>query len=116
MRAYAQRSLSRLALDIMFCLDKNRVVAPMGQPEIVETVPGQCIEPSLALPDDFGQPLFDALWEAGYRPSQTQPAEQAIDALQNHVKFAEEMARTVMRAKFTPPIVSVPEVGKVGLR
>ena len=115
MRAYAQRSLSRLALDIMFLLDKNHVVAPMGQPDIVEAVPGACLEPSLTLPDDFGQPLFDALWEAGYRPSQTQPAEQAIDALQNHVKFAEEMARTVMKAKFGPPIVAVPDVGKAGL-
>ena len=115
MRAYAQRSLSRLALDIMFCLDKSHVVAPMGQPEIVETVPGQCIEPSLTLPGDFGQPLFDALWEAGFRPSQTQPAEQAIDALRNHVKFAEEMARTVMKAKFAPPIVAVPDAGKANL-
>lgn len=105
MKAYAQRNLMRQTLDIMLSTGGDSYIM-YGEPKIFTRQPGALVDkPTLELPFDAGQPLFDALWEAGFRPSKLQDADQAIDALQNHIKFAESVATKVLGAKFNPTVV-----------
>ena len=96
MKAYAQRNLMRATLDIMLSSGGDTYIT-YGEPEIVTRQPGLLVErPSLELPCDAGQPLFDALWECGFRPSTVRDSDKAIDALKNHITFAESVVKELL--------------------
>jgi hypothetical protein len=53
--------------------------------------------PTLHLPDNSGQELFQALWDAGFRPADGHDGGAEAKALRDHIKFAERMADGLLR-------------------
>lgn len=49
-------------------------------------------EPTMHLPGNSGQELFQALWDAGLRPADGYGSGAEAKSLRDHIKFAERMA------------------------
>lgn len=93
MKVYAQRDLAYLTLNLLIT-DGRSVGKPYGPLTMITAEEeGLLREPTLQLPIDAGQPLLDALWDAGYRPSTVREGTETTQAMRKHIEFAENTTR-----------------------
>lgn len=53
-------------------------------------------EPTFSFPEDMAESVFQALWDAGLRPAKGQGGAAEVEALKNHISFAEHVAKMLL--------------------
>lgn len=95
MKWFAYRNLSWNSLDLL-AVDERAGTRAFAQPvQLIfrrEETPDGLLEPTLRLPGDAGQSLFQALWDQGFRPSDGDGGSAEASALRKHIAFAERVA------------------------
>jgi hypothetical protein len=61
--------------------------------------------PTFRFAPETAEALFQALWDAGLRPAKGQGGAAEVEALKNHVAFAERIAGTLVERFAQPPVV-----------
>lgn len=55
------------------------------------------VEPAIQWPFELAEAIFQAMWTAGYRPKNGSAGVAEVDALKNHIAFAEKVADKLLR-------------------
>ena len=95
----AQRSIYRDGTDLVFVNqwgDKMAVAKPVEFTMVEQSAHSLIMEPTLVLRGDSGQSLFQALWDAGFRPNDGAGSGAEAQALKAHIVFAEHVARALL--------------------
>lgn len=93
----AQRSDYFSQCDIAILEDSDGTIKAL-QPlafKYIEHIEGSMLESSLRLKEQEGQRLFDALWQAGYRPKVLGDQDKQVEAVKYHL---EDMRRLVFES------------------
>lgn len=97
----AQSTIYRDSIDLLAVIDyggERDIGLPM-QLLMTKHDPNAVIsEPTLALQPDSARSLMQALWDAGIRPADWSNPHGEINALRNHIGFAEHVAKTLLGA------------------
>lgn len=101
----AQSTIYRDSIDLLAAIrygDGSMDVAQPVQFALTHQEPHMAIaEPTLALPPDSARSLMQALWDAGIRPAEWSSPDAEVNALRNHVSFAEHVAKTLLLPRST---------------
>ena len=96
----AQSTIYRDSIDLLAVIDRglDRDIGLPVQLTMSRLEPGMPVsEPTLALSPNSARSLLQALWDAGLRPSDWSSPDGEINALRNHVGFAEHVAKTLLQ-------------------
>jgi hypothetical protein len=55
------------------------------------------VEPAIQWPFELAEAVFQAMWTAGYRPKNGSSGVAEVDALKNHIAFAEKVTNKLLR-------------------
>lgn len=101
MKAYAYNNAATMTLDLTLSdrvAGRVRIAEP--QPFIV-----RCLEegenrlfgaPTFSWQFEIAESVFQALWDAGYRPAKGQAGAAEVNALKGHIAFAEDVAKRLL--------------------
>jgi hypothetical protein len=95
----AQSTIYRDSIDLLAVIDygsERDIGMPMQLLMTKHERNQAVIEPTLALQPDSAKSLMQALWDAGIRPANWSSPDGEINALRNHVGFAEHVAKTLL--------------------
>jgi hypothetical protein len=95
----AQSTIYRDSIDLLAVIDygTGRDIGLPVQLLMTKQEEGMPVsEPTLALQPDSAKSLMQALWDAGIRPADWSSPDGEINALRNHVGFAEHVAKTLL--------------------
>jgi hypothetical protein len=93
-RAYAQRSFGRNAIEILLTYE-GPLYRDIAQPVVFKRSEedGAYVDPTLRLREDEAQGLMDALWHAGLRPSEGTGSAGAMAATERHLADMREIVK-----------------------
>jgi len=101
MKWYAHWNMCRLAYEFLL-VDESRGRRAYGEPlsltlKTVEPADqGLIREPTLSLPHEAAESLFQALWDAGLRPNDGAGGGAEAKALRDHIAFSEIIAKGLL--------------------